>query len=380
MSRPTTWDAADRLALQTARAVLDPRDAEAPLPVPDPEALPAMLASHSLLMHANPAWPLYSLSAAQQERMAKHIKLLGIIALTRTRHVAEVADALDAAGIRFMLVKGVALAQQAWGSTSVRGAGDIDVLVAERDLERTAAVLQELGAVPQRTDRDLRPRPLDRRMHHALTFHYADTDVDVHYRLDNIPTVFTASFDELFARRAEVEIGSRAIPTLSPLDALFLAACHGGRDAWAKWGSVLDFVVLLRRVGRPLDELANLAQAIGADARLGVALALGRVLDPTLPEQDRRATRVARGVVRLHAEGSSEDVWVLRRQGWAQYRVMLDSAGTREAYLWGVRNYVWEGDLDERPDYQGMGAPVIEVASKVRSMAAHAVGLRRSTS
>ena len=324
MSRCVTWDAADRLVLQTARAVLDPAAAQESFPVPDPDALPELLASHGLLMHANPAWPLYGLTAAEQQRMAAHIKLLGIIALTRTRTVTEVADALDTAGIRFLLVKGVALAQQVWGRTSARGAGDIDVLVAERDLEAAAAVLAELGAVPQRTDRDLRPRAKDRRMHHALTFHYADTDVDVHYRLDDIPTVFTVPFEEFYARSMQATIGSRTVRTLSPSDALLLVACHGGRDSWVKWASLLDFVALWRLAGSTLvrdgsgvDEALARAGAVGAGGRLEVALALGRVLDPTLPQQSPRAMRIARDVVAMHAAAPSDNIWALRGRGWA---------------------------------------------------------------
>ncbi|MFM2437757.1 MAG: hypothetical protein RLZ55_568 [Actinomycetota bacterium] len=384
MSRRRTWDAADRLALQTARAVLNPDAAHEQFPVPDPDTMPELLASQGLLMHANPAWPLYGLTSSQQQRMAAHIKLLGIIALTRTRAVTAVAEALDAAGVRFLLIKGVALAQQVWGRRSARGAGDIDILVAESDLEATAAVLADLGAVPQRTDRDLRPRAKDRRMHHALTFHYADTDVDVHYRLDAIPTVFTVPFEEFYARSTDVTIGARNLRTLSPTDALLLVACHGGRDSWVKWGSVLDFVALWRSacdagdgsVSRS-DEVLARAATVGAGGRLGVALALGRVLDPTLPQQSPRATRIARHVVALHAAVPDDSIWVQRGRGWGQYRVKLASAGTREAYLWGARSFVWEGDLDKRPGYQGPGSSAVEVASKVASMASHAFGSGR---
>ena len=384
MGLRVTWDAADRLALQTARAVLDPEAAQERFPVPDPDKLPALLASHGLLMHANPAWPLYGLTAEQQHLMSDHIRLLGLVALTRAQAAANVAQALQAASIRFLLVKGMALAQQVWGRTSARGAGDIDILVAEADLEPTAAVVAGIGAVAQRTDRDLRPRARDRRMHHALTFHYADTDIDVHYRLDDIPTVMAVPFEELHARSVALTIGSRIVRTLSPIDALLLVASHGGRDSWAKWGSLVDFLALWRGVEATRghdrsegDEVVARAASAGAGGRLEVALALGRVLDPSLPRQTTRATRIAREVMALHAMAPDDRIWAQRGRAWAQFRVKLASAGTPDAYFWGVRKYVWEGDPDRRPRYQGRGSPVVEVASKVARMAGHAVGVKR---
>ena len=66
------------------------------------------------------------------------------------------AAAPEQAQIRFLVIKGVALAVRAWGHASARGAGDLDVFVAE-DVSAVAGVLADFGAVPQRTDRDLRP-------------------------------------------------------------------------------------------------------------------------------------------------------------------------------------------------------------------------------
>ena len=44
--------------------------------------------------------------------------------------------ALRDAGVRALAFKGVALAAQAYGDFSIRGAGDLDLLVAPEDLER----------------------------------------------------------------------------------------------------------------------------------------------------------------------------------------------------------------------------------------------------
>lgn len=371
------WDPHDRVSLQTARAVIDTRAAATAVGVIPPNELPAMLAAQGLLMHADPAWPMYSLSSAEQQNFANHVTLLGIIALSRARLAAEVAAALEQAQIRFLVIKGVALAVQAWGHASARGAGDLDVFVAEEDVSAVAGVLADFGAVPQRTDRDLRPRARDRAMHHALTFGYRDTGVDVHYRLDTIPSVMRMSFDECFARSSSVQIGSRSVPTLSLDDALLLAACNGGRDAWVKWGSVLDVVAMWRRKQAPAAELMARAVEVGAAGRLAVALALGRLVDPSLPEQSRPATAIARRVLRMHAQTRRDSVWVDRRRAWASFGIMLSSVGEREAYAWGARQIMWQGDPDLRPGYGGPGAAAVESVSKLAQMGGHLVGIDR---
>ena len=56
--------------------------------------------------------------------------------------------ALRDADVRALAFKGVALSAQAYGDFSLRGAGDLDVLVAPEDLERAHGVLRSAGWAP----------------------------------------------------------------------------------------------------------------------------------------------------------------------------------------------------------------------------------------
>jgi hypothetical protein len=57
----------------------------------------------------------------------------------------QVADALAAGGIRFIIFKGMALVEQVYGDLSLRGFRDCDMLVEREQLEAAYAILRDLG-------------------------------------------------------------------------------------------------------------------------------------------------------------------------------------------------------------------------------------------
>ena len=57
----------------------------------------------------------------------------------------QVAEALAAGGIRFVIFKGMALVEQVYGDLSLRGFRDCDILVDRDRLEAAYAILRNLG-------------------------------------------------------------------------------------------------------------------------------------------------------------------------------------------------------------------------------------------
>lgn len=188
--------------------------------------------------------------------------------------LAQALAKLREADVRALAFKGVALAAQAYGEFSIRGAGDLDLLVAPSDLERAHMALREAGWAPSPSYPTPGPSWSWRhfvRTNNEVLLSSPLTDVDLHWHL--VPTRGTfPDFDALWERRQDVLVDGTLTPTLSPYDALAHSAGNAAKDRWRWMRSLLDVHVLASRretwlqADRPLrgDELLSLGLAVRA--------------------------------------------------------------------------------------------------------------------
>lgn len=135
------------------------------------------------------------------------------------RRLAEVVRTLQDSGVPCLVLKGLALAQMAYPDPGTRGMGDIDLLVAERDVERVGGLLEGLGYLP--VAEASHPEGFVRRFDGERTFYQPDAfgcPIELHWRLVNY------DWSRTTARIEMDELWSRARPlTLEDVTALQLA-------------------------------------------------------------------------------------------------------------------------------------------------------------
>jgi hypothetical protein len=149
--------------------------------------------------------------------------------------------ALDAAGVPHLFFKGLALAVQTTGDAAARGPGDLDVLVPAAAAPTALDALARAGwtAGPRA------PRPgtwawrwLDR-IYGAQTLTGPGAVLDLHWRLDATLDALPG-FDDLWARRALVDLAGREVATLGARDALAHSCLHAAKDEWRWLRSLVD--------------------------------------------------------------------------------------------------------------------------------------------
>lgn len=161
---------------------------------------------------------------------------------------ARLGAALDESGIRWLAIKGSALAVQTTGDPAGRGSGDIDVFVPLDSVDMVFELLHDMGW-------NARPvgsaRPGSWAWRHILgTFHEMTFDgpvgtVDLHWRLDPTHHALPA-FDVAWSRRVTVEVAGTTVQTLGPRDALAHTCHHAARDDWRWMRSLVDVHRLAR--------------------------------------------------------------------------------------------------------------------------------------
>jgi hypothetical protein len=136
---------------------------------PDLEALPVEAVRRHMLA------PLAFVEGAAQFR-SDHLAA-GLQAELRHKTLIEAVDALTAARVKVILLKGIAYAGTIYPDPAMRPMSDIDLLVAFDDVDRATHVLQRLGYWHVGGAHQWSAR------HHALTFKRRGGSIDLHRHL-----------------------------------------------------------------------------------------------------------------------------------------------------------------------------------------------------
>jgi hypothetical protein len=179
---------------------------------------------------------------------------------------ADVIRALQAAGIRSILLKGPALARWLYDDRALRPYVDCDLLVSPADLEGAEQVLQDLGFAPGPLDTIAGDWP-----RHARTWLATRrANVDLHRTFPGIGAPAEQLWAELSARTELMSIAGADAEVLDPAGRALIVALHAAKDGTRvpkvhhDLGHAVDRVSF--EVWAEAAELASRLQAEGAFA------------------------------------------------------------------------------------------------------------------
>lgn len=288
-------------------------------PMPDAGAVEPQLLVQVARRHQVTA--LVAARLAQQglpvpDRLAQQAQAGWRRALLQVSLALDLAETLERAGIRTVLLKGVALSQQAFGSPVLRGAVDIDLLVQPGDVAAAWRVLDRAG-----WESITPPTPLaGARL--ALFRHAAKDSLHRHRDCGQVLELHWRMSDEmaepLMPPDAELETlalaPGRSVRVLNA-PSLFVYLCmHGAAHGWARMKWLADVAALLHRSPDAGAALWAHAERAGARIAAGSAVILAQELFGLAPPP---------GFVRPRGARIAVLVWLARR-------IMRAGAGARE--------------------------------------------------
>jgi hypothetical protein len=225
---------------------------------------------------------------------------------------------LEAAGARFLFLKGVTLNMLAYGTLALKKAADIDVAVAPEDYPPA------IGAVAAAGYRCVAPGP-EPSLEEILAWS-ARTKHSIWTRGGICLELHTSLVDSgamlggvtVASPRQQVPIGPGiALPTLATAELFAYLAVHGATHAWSRLKWLADVAALLSQLGQ--DEIAPLyrrslalgAGRSGAQALLLAEQLLGLRLPPALSEElrgDRGVRYLARAARAAMLRGGPKEL------------------------------------------------------------------------
>lgn len=150
-----------------------------------------------------------------------HARQTGV-AFFRMRQAAGVFEALEAHQIRFLVLKGMALAERIYASPALRAMGDVDLLVRPEDFPEADRALRELGYA-----RGLMPeRPAGECYHIDYSLQGSRLKVELHWHLHRRSSPFLIPVDDLWARAVALEVAGHRVQGLCPTDELVYLSLH----------------------------------------------------------------------------------------------------------------------------------------------------------
>lgn len=198
--------------------------------------------------------------------------------------------AFDVQGIPSVLVKGAALAEQAYGSQAIKHAKDIDILVRHTDLRAARDIAEQAGYRLQLPRPRLSPRDMANVLRHGreLTMVHAGTGVqlELHWRLTHNPRVLPDIDPGGATETIRWGEGGRALRTL-PHDDLFAYLCvHGAAHGWIRLKWLADIAAWLsHRTPEEIERLYHAAETRGVGDIAGQTLLLvHQLLSVPLPQ------------------------------------------------------------------------------------------------
>lgn len=303
---PFVGDPPAEAAWLRAAALWPHGGASAALPPPcDPDRLAAVAVRHRLVpvLHGF----MLARGVPPPPPLTDALRAAAVRTLRQTVLLARLMPALEAAGVRALVLKGLPLSVQLYGHADLRSPGDIDILVAPDAVAAADHALTGLGC---RLLADMPPALELAMLDKEAVYRAPDGEVvELHWRLTRNRLLLRWDFDDLWAEAASVALApGLTVRTLPSTRLPVYLALHGAHHAWARGRWLVDAALAL---GTPdaADRALDSARTDGLEpVVLHALLTAGMALGPPVADRHRakaladpRVSALGRAVARVAA-------------------------------------------------------------------------------
>lgn len=175
----------------------------------------------------------------------EHLAALGLENELSQRALAKCVAALDAEGIRVVVLKGTPLAERYYGAAAARPSNDIDLLVAEGDLDRALEALGTVGYRLVSSDATEVEHFLSAH-HHLVLGHDAYPIVELHFA-GNVAFGARLAAEPLLERSIPwTSAAGTTMRVLAPEDEFIFLAMHAASHRFSRLVWLLDLSLFSR--------------------------------------------------------------------------------------------------------------------------------------
>jgi hypothetical protein len=199
-----------------------------------------------------------------------------------------------AAGIVAIPYKGPVLAEQAYGSLTLRDFDDLDIILPQRDLMKAHEVMLGLGyqaRFPWILSKDSRTALVPGEYNYRDEKRRAVVELHTELTLRHFPVA--PDIDRFAQRLVKVMVAGQEVPTFAPEDLLSALCVHGSKDFWERISWIADVAELIQsHANLDWDAAFRTAESLRVERMVHLGLALAdELLQAPMPAEVRKRLR-----------------------------------------------------------------------------------------
>jgi hypothetical protein len=239
-----------------------------------------------------------AVSLENRESLRAWRRAYTLFTMNLTAEMFRLFDGFAASGVEALVIKGPVLSGRCYGDPGLRQYGDLDLIVRNKDIQRSTELMISLGYEPSVPLTAIRAKKIPG----EYVFRQSSTKllVEFHTELTFRYHPRPLPLENLFQRQTRVNIDSHKVPALSPEDELMLICIHGAKHFWEQLSYIADVAAFVSRQELEWGRVMAAAAEVGGERMLYVGLRLAAdLLGAPLPESVGAAVRSDRAVGRL---------------------------------------------------------------------------------
>jgi hypothetical protein len=204
----------------------------------------------------------------------------------RSTQLIQLVNQIQKNNIPVIAYKGMALAKFAYGDTTLRQFGDIDLFIRKKDFAEVKDLLVGIGCVPAwELTKKQESAVLKNYYEFPFLFGETDTLIELHWAFVESFFYFDYEFDEIWNRTSKIKLYGTKITTLSPEDYMVVLCAHGCKHYWKRLSWICDVGNLIENKKLDWPTIISLASKYGSLRMvwIGVYLAV-RIMDIKIPQ------------------------------------------------------------------------------------------------
>ena len=204
-----------------------------------------------------------------------------------TGELLKIVKLFESHDIPVLSFKGPGLALSAYQSLSLRQAGDLDILVRERDVAEARRLIVSESYEPQFNLSDAQETEyIKLTCEQAFTRRDVMLMLDLHWQIIPSRYSFAPDVEGYWRRSARIGINDESVPVLSAEDLFLMLCVHGAKHSWNRLSMICDLSELMR-ADKDIDWslMADRARQSNSERMLYLGLYLAHdLLGAPLPE------------------------------------------------------------------------------------------------
>ncbi len=235
-----------------------------------------------------------SVPAGVMERLKITCRANTVRCLFLAAELHKILALFRTAGIVAIPYKGPVLAEQAYGSLTLRDFDDLDIILPQRDLMKAHGVMLGLGyqaRFPWILSKDSKTALVPGEYNYRDEKRRAVVELHTELTLRHFPV--DPDIDQFAQRLVKVMVAGQEVPTFAPEDLLSALCVHGSKDFWERISWIADVAELIQRhADLDWDAAFRTAESLRVERMVHLGLALAEdLLQAPMPEEIRKRVR-----------------------------------------------------------------------------------------